>query len=141
MKLDTELATDGALQHKLWKPRRAVGSRGVGQVHNDLAEELELLGLERFGEEVSRVVGRAHKGHVDLELLHHVAHEEMATLDVLGLVVMLRVVGEVAGAHIVGAQVRRAGHGRGIKAREQLAEVDLLKIKRVVAILESGPQV
>ena len=46
--------------------------------------------------EVGEVVVGAHEGHLDLELLDHVAHEEMASLDVLLAVVVLRVVGDVA---------------------------------------------
>ena len=43
-------------------------------------------------EEVRPVVHRVDVRHDELHLLHHVAYEEVAPLDVLGLVVVLRVI-------------------------------------------------
>ena len=70
----------------------------------------ETCGLQRLREEVRNVVGSAHEGDVDLEVLHHVAHEEVPTLDVFEPVVAHRVVRCVARAHVVCRQIRRAGH-------------------------------
>ena len=45
-------------------------------VHDDATHRVELLRLERLGEEVCDVVGGAHEGHLELERLDHVPHEE-----------------------------------------------------------------
>ena len=54
---------------------------------------MELAGrLRGLSEEVSEVVSSAHKGHLNLERLNHVTHEEVASLNMLHAVMMLRVV-------------------------------------------------
>ena len=54
---------------------------------------MELAGrLRGLSEEVSEVIRGANKGHLDLKGLNHVAYKEMATLNMLHAVMMLRVV-------------------------------------------------
>eukprot|EP00966_Prymnesium_polylepis_P274111 6332341-Prymnesium_polylepis.1 len=59
-------------------------------VHAEATQDDEALGLERLGEEVGDVVGRADMRHVELELLDHVPHVEVAAGHVLRAVVVLR---------------------------------------------------
>ena len=59
-------------------------------VHDERAEGEELLCVvHRLGEEVGRVLVGREVRHRDLEGLDHVAHEEVAALDVLHAVVVL----------------------------------------------------
>ena len=87
------------------------------EVHGEAPEGEKALGLERLGEEVGNVVERADERHLELELLHHVAHIEVAALHVLGAVVVLRVVGEVAGARVVGREVGRPVDRGAVEAK------------------------
>ena len=96
----------------------------LGLVHDDLAQGVELAGrLHRLGEEVGEVVRRADEGHLELERLDHVPHEEVPSLHVLHAVVVLRVVRDVARALRVGREGRRSGLGLAEAARK-LAQVD-----------------
>ena len=80
----------------------------IALVHDDAAKLTEVRGvLHRLGEEVSGVLVSRHVGHLELERLDHVAHVEVATLDVLHLVVVLRVVGDITSALAVSREVRR----------------------------------
>ena len=54
-------------------------------VHDDVAQPEEGLGVERLREEVSQVVVRGDEGHAQLVLLDALAHVEVSTGDVLGL--------------------------------------------------------
>mmetsp|Transcript_63049 Transcript_63049/g.140429 ORF Transcript_63049/g.140429 Transcript_63049/m.140429 type:complete len:375 (-) Transcript_63049:181-1305(-) len=106
--------------------RRHAGRRSVlwiRLIHDDLSHGAEGFGFERLGEEVRPVVGRANERDVDLELLHHITNEEVAALDVLCLVVMLRVVGQRPSSHVVGGEVGRAGDVAVVDAAEKLAHV------------------
>ena len=80
------------------------GRLRCSDVHDYVAEAEERLGVERLREEVGDVVRGADEGHLELEGLDHVAHEEVAARDVLGLVVVLRVVREVARCLVVAAK-------------------------------------
>ena len=95
----------------------------VGLVHDDFPESVELVGRHRLGEEVGDIVRRAHERHLDLHRFHHVADEEVAALDVLHPVMMLRVIGHVARGLAVGGQDGRAGRRR-VDAADELAQVD-----------------
>ena len=83
---------------------------------------MELGSGQRFCEEVSYVVGRADKGDLDLEGLDHVAHKEVTPSDMLHLVVVLGVVGNIARTLAVGSKGRRARLGRA-DACDELAQV------------------
>ena len=65
-------------------------------VYDGIAHGREMLGLERFGEEVRPIVDGLDKGDGDALLLDELAYEEVAPLDVLGLGVQLGAVGEIA---------------------------------------------
>ena len=49
---------------------------------------MKLGGAKRLGEEVRDVIVRAHERHLDLELLDHVANEEVSSLDMLHAIVI-----------------------------------------------------
>ena len=79
------------------------------RVHNNASKLVELLDvLHRLSEEVGGVVVRRDVRHLKFELFDHVAHKEVATLHVLGLLVVLRVVRGVARALAVAEELRRA---------------------------------
>ena len=86
-------------------------------VHDDVAQSEEGLGVERLREEVGQVVVRGDEGHTQLVLLDALAHVEVSTSDVLRLRMVLRVVREVARGLVVQVQV----HGR-VVVRVELAE-------------------
>jgi len=87
-------------------------SRGLSAlVHNDAAHRMKLLSVERLCEEVRYIVEGAHKGHLDLQGLDHVTHEEVAPCHVLHAIMVLRVVRHVASALAVRRERRRAGLG------------------------------
>ena len=78
-------------------------------VHDDIAEEEELLGCQVFCKEVGEIFVRGDVRYRDAELLDGLANEEVATLDMLGALVVLRVVGQVAcGAVVEGERSRAA---------------------------------
>ena len=53
-------------------------------VHDDAAQIAELRrALHGLGQDVGGVLLRGHEGHLELERLDHVAHEEVATLNML----------------------------------------------------------
>jgi len=78
--------------------------------------------LNGFGKEVCRVEVRGYKGYLDLKGLDHVAHVKVASGNVLHSVVVLGVVGNVAGALAVCAEASRAGE-RCIDAGDEFAMV------------------
>ena len=71
------------------------------QVHDGSAKALEGRRVEDLGEDVSVIAVGRHKGDGDLHVLYHVAHEKVATENVLGLGVELRVVSQVASGLIL----------------------------------------
>ena len=75
--------------------------------------------LHGLGEHVRDVVRGANEGDLEFEGLHYVADEEVAPLDVLHAVVVLRVVGDVARRLRVGREARR-GQRRRLKLRLKL---------------------
>ena len=77
------------------------------EVHDLVAHFEELLGPERLREEVREVVLSGDVWHHELEVLDALADEEVAALDVLHAVVVLRVVRDVARALAVGRELRR----------------------------------
>ena len=58
-------------------------SSSAGDVHDEVAEREELVRGHRLGEEVGGVVVRLDQRDDELERLDHVAHVEVAALDVL----------------------------------------------------------
>ena len=78
-------------------------------IHDDVAHSAERGGLLHFGEEVCQVVQSVHVGNGDLQVLDGLTHEEVTAVDVLGLGVMFRVVGQVTCCRVVDAQ----RHGLG----------------------------
>ena len=79
--------------------------------------------MNGFGKEVRRVEVRGYKGYLDLKGLDHVAYVKVASGNVLHSVVVLGVVGNVAGALAVCAEASRAGE-RCIDAGDEFAMVD-----------------
>ena len=93
-------------------------------VHDDSPQLVEVAGvLHRLGEEIREVVVRVDEGYLDLEGLDHVADEEVASLDVLDAVVVLRVVGDVARGLAVRGETRGPRLAGG-EAGDEFAGVD-----------------
>ena len=81
------------------------GSPGTaGFVHDEPAECNEAFRIQGFGEEVSEVVGSGHMQHGELKLLDHVSDEEVAPLNMLRTVMVLRVVRKVTRGLVVRAE-------------------------------------
>ena len=81
------------------------GSPGAaGFVHNKPAECNEAFRIQGFGEEVSEVVGSGHMRHGELKLLDHVSDEEVAPLNMLRTVMVLRVIRKVTRGLVVRAE-------------------------------------
>ena len=88
------------------------GGDGLRDVHDDAAEREEVLGREMLGEEVGEVVVRAHEGDADGVFFDNFADVEVAACDVLGALVVLGVVGEVASSLVIAREAERAVCGR-----------------------------
>ena len=73
------------------KPPQSCGSH----IHDPISELKEELSLQRFREEVSLVVLSVDIRHDDLTVFDALAHEEVTPCDVLGLLVMLGIVGNI----------------------------------------------
>ena len=67
--------------------------------------------VERLSQEVRRILLGRNERHTKLESLNHIANVEMAPLNALGTLVILRVVGEVARGLIVRGELGWAGDG------------------------------
>ena len=70
-------------------------------IHDHVAHGKEGTWRQRLGEEVGQVVDAADEGDHDLQLLDLLAHEEVASVDVLGSCMVLRVVGQVDRSFII----------------------------------------
>ena len=70
-------------------------------VHDGLAECKESLAGEVLREEVGEIFVSADKGYSELVFFNDFAYIEVAACDVLGAVVVLGVVREIAGSHVV----------------------------------------
>ena len=92
-------------------------------VHDLIAHGEELHGLQRLGEEVRQVVERIHVGYADLHVLDTLADEEVSPSDVLSALVVLGVVGEIAGAGVVGAELQRSVEGE-VELLQEVGKVD-----------------
>ena len=66
-----------------------VGSR---HAHDAIAKSSELRGSQRLREEVRQIIRRAHEGHDDAAILHQFTNEEVAAIDVLRALMMLRII-------------------------------------------------
>ena len=63
-----------------------------------------------FGEEVGNIVGSGHEGHTDLPFLDAFTDKEVTAVNVFSLRVMLRVVREIDGRHVIQPQRWGLGH-------------------------------
>ena len=70
-----------------------------------VTHRIKLLSRKSLSKEVSEVVVSVDIGHTDLHLFHHLAHKEVATIDVFSALVKLRVVTQVAGRLVVHTEV------------------------------------
>ena len=86
-----------------------------------MGEEKPLV--ERFSQEIRRIFLGWNERDTKLESLDHIADKEVAPLDVLGTLVILRVVREVARGLVVRGEFGWAGDGIAINAANELAEV------------------
>ena len=83
------------------------------------SSQVQALGKEVCQDELGR-----HKRHNNLEGIDHIANIEVTTRGVLGLVVVLGVVREVARTCVVSGERRGARHGRRIEAAHELVVED-----------------
>ena len=63
-----------------------------------------MFGVQRFREEVGDVLSGGHVGDDDELLLDQLADVEVAALDVLNPLVMLRVIGQIARAGVISGE-------------------------------------
>ena len=73
------------------KPPQSCGSH----IHDPVAKLKEELPLQRLREEVGLVVQSVNVRHDNLTVFDALAHEEVTPCDVLGLLVMLGIVGNI----------------------------------------------
>ena len=76
-------------------------SGAKGEVHENGAKAEEVDGAKRLGEEVGDVVGGTHVRYGNCSVLDELADPQVTSVDVLRAVVVLGVVGEVAGSLVV----------------------------------------
>eukprot|EP00965_Chrysotila_dentata_P018416 612663-Pleurochrysis_carterae.AAC.1 len=68
-----------------YPPVRATGGRAlISDVHDLVAKRKKQTRCQRFGEEVSQVVGAAYKRHRDVVRFNTFPDEEMAAVNMLG---------------------------------------------------------
>ena len=79
-------------------------------VHDLVAHIEEMLTHQGLGEEVGNVFGGWHEGYTDLTFLDAFSDKEVTTVNVLSLRVMLRVVREIDGRHVIQPQRWGLGH-------------------------------
>ena len=79
-------------------------------VHDLVAHVKEMLTHQGLGEEVGNVFGGWHEGYTDLTFLDAFSDKEVTTVNVFGLRVMLRVVREIDGRHVIQPQRWGLGH-------------------------------
>ena len=73
-------------------------------VHDLVAHIEEMLTHQGLGEEVGNFFGGWHEGYTNLTFLDAFSDKEVTTVNVFGLRVMLRVVREVDGRHVIQSQ-------------------------------------
>ena len=79
-------------------------------VHDLVSHVKEMLTHQRLGEEVGNVIGGWHEGNTDFTFFDALSDKEVTAVNVFGLRVMLRVVREIDGRHVVQSQRWRFGH-------------------------------
>eukprot|EP00965_Chrysotila_dentata_P259828 6213695-Pleurochrysis_carterae.AAC.2 len=89
-------------------PVRATGKRALlSNIHDSVAKCKKQARRQRLGEEVRQAIGAAHKRHSDVVRLDAFSHEEMSSIDMLGALVVLRIVCEIDGRLVVRGQTSR----------------------------------
>ena len=76
----------------------------ASDVHYDVAEREKQTRRQGLCEKIRKIVFTPHVGDRELEIFHFFTYEEVATMDVLGTRVMLRVVRQVDGRLVVEMQ-------------------------------------
>ena len=102
------------------------GQNSSAQIHDFSSQHLKPLGWKRLGKEVSVVVLRANERHHDFLRLDHIAYEEVSPCDMLGPIVMLRVVRKISRRLIVSRQHGRFLRERWYEPSYEFSEVDHL---------------
>eukprot|EP00966_Prymnesium_polylepis_P196750 4559083-Prymnesium_polylepis.1 len=80
-------------KRRVGRSARALASRGGRFMIDGVTQAKERVARQRLGEEVSHVGHGGYERDDELLVLHQLAHVNVMALDVLGLLVMLRVVG------------------------------------------------
>eukprot|EP00965_Chrysotila_dentata_P053122 1762573-Pleurochrysis_carterae.AAC.1 len=107
-------------------PVRATGGRALlSDIHNLVAKRKKQTRRQRLGEEIGQVVGAAHERHRDVVRFEALPHEEMASIDMLGALMVLRIVSEIDGRLVVQRQAGRR-IGRQPQIVEQRSQVHCL---------------
>ena len=75
--------------------------------HDHVTKREEGRSSERLREEVREIIRRAHKGDHDPMVLDALPNEEVSALDVLSPLMVLGVIGQVAGPCVIHAQGHR----------------------------------
>ena len=79
-------------------------------VHDLVSQREELPCGQHLGEEISVVLVSANKGDTNEMILDTLAHEEVSARDMLDLLMMLRVVCDVAGGRTCGVSMSASAH-------------------------------
>ena len=79
-------------------------------VHDLVTHVKEMLTHQRLGEEVGNIFGGGHERHTDLPFLDAFTDKEVTAVNVFSLRVMLRVVREIDGRHVIQPQRWGLGH-------------------------------
>eukprot|EP00966_Prymnesium_polylepis_P111458 2578081-Prymnesium_polylepis.2 len=77
----------------------------IRDIHDSVAQRVEVFGVQWFREEVGDVLSGGHVRDDDELLLNELANVKVAALDVLNPLMMLGVIGQVARARVVGGEL------------------------------------
>eukprot|EP00965_Chrysotila_dentata_P029614 984601-Pleurochrysis_carterae.AAC.1 len=103
-------------------PPRARNEHLACDIHDMITHREEQARRERFREEIRKIVSAANKRDGDVEGFHSLAYKEMAPVDVLGPLMVFRIVCEVDRGLVVHSQRSRRG-ARESQISEEGSEV------------------
>ena len=81
-------------------------------IHDNFAQSEESLRRKMLCEEVSQIVVGTDKGNANGVVFDCFANEKVAALDMFGTIVMLRIIGQIAGRGVVAGQSKWTGSRR-----------------------------
>ena len=93
-----------AMQHPPRRVRRGSSiERLARQIHDGVTESTELILPQRFSEEVSNIIRSVDVWHGDSTVLNQLPYVKMLPSDVLGALVVLGIICEIASGLVVDA--------------------------------------